>query len=215
MHAGLGIPTAFAPPNRRYYTVSPSLRGGGSSSAPVDILPLKPEPVGSWLAATQGMLPETDNSPPGTYARALNDLKANLGVTLTYIARCLGMQRSALYKWYEGRQPHAANRSRLNTVREFAAAWRAAQLPSLRLYWETPVPGSAATLGQLLSADALDVVALRHALNTLMRNTGAMPPKAPRLGFPARVRDAKRDRERLSVLVPSTSSEGGDDTQGR
>lgn len=215
VHAGFGTPTAMGRPDLVYYPASRIVHGRSSSGSPVNLLQTRPDPVGSWLASTAGILPETDNSPPGTYARALNDLKASLGVTLTYIAKSLGMQRSAVYKWYEGRQPHAANRSRLNTVSEFAASWRAARLPSLRNYWETPVPGTHSTLGQLLSAEALNVDALRHAIDTLVRNTAAMPPKAPRLGFPRRPHDRQADREHLSLFIPSTSSEGDDDDRER
>lgn len=208
-----GSPTGVAQPDRVYYSLTDLLAGHSLNSVPVLTLRVKPtDVVGSWLASTEGMLLEPDASPPGTYARALDELKENLGVTLTYIARCLALQRSAIYRWYEGRHPHAANRSRLETLREFASAWRAAKLPSLRNYWETPVPGTAATLGQLLSSDALDITALRGAIDSLIAGTRAMPPKAPRLGFPGRKRDQQKDRARLSVLIPPTSHE--DDENG-
>jgi hypothetical protein len=209
LRCNLGAPTGVAQPGRVYYSLTDLLTGHSSNSAPVLTLRQKPvDLVGSWLASTADMLLETDSRPPGAYARALDELKADLGVTLTYIARCLALQRSAIYRWYEGRQPHAANRSRLETVREFASAWRSARLPSLRNYWDTPVAGTAATLGQLLSADALDITALRRAIDGLVSGTTAVPQKAPRLGFPGRKRDQQKDRERLSVLIPPTSHEG-------
>lgn len=210
----LGSPTGVAQPGRVYYSLTDFLTGHSSNSAPVLTLREKPiDLVGSWLASTEDMLLEPDNKPPGTYARALDELKANLGVTLTYIARCLALQRSAIYRWYEGRHPHAANRSRLETVREFASAWRAAKLPSLRIYWDTSVPGTTATLGQLLSSNALDITALRRAIDSLVSGTGTMSPKAPRLGFPGRKRDRQKDRERLSVLIPPTSHEDDENEQ--
>jgi hypothetical protein len=121
------------------------------------------------------------------------------------------MQRSAVYRWYDGRQPHATNRSRLKTLQEFSSAWRAARLPSLRIYWETLVPETGATLGQLLSADALEINALRDAIAGLTAGTGTMPPKRQQLGFPGRKRDRQKDRERLYDLVSPTSHEDDDE----
>jgi hypothetical protein len=203
-----GSQTSLAEAYCVYYSLTDLLAGHNASSSPLMALHQRPaDLVGSWLASTEGMLIEPDTRPPGAYARALDELKANLGVTLTYIARCLAMQRSAIYRWYEDTQPHATNRSRLETVREFASAWRAAKLPSLRRYWDTKVPGTAATLGQLLSSDVLDINALRQAILGLVSDTSTMPPKAPRLGFPGRKRDRQKDRERLSLLIPPTSHE--------
>src|SRR5882762_7663770 len=119
----LGSPTGVAQTGRVYYSLTDLLTGHSPNSAPMLALRQKSiDLVGSWLASTEDMLLEADNKPPGTYARALDELKENLDVTLTYIARCLALQRSAIYRWYEGRLPHAANRSRLETVREFASA---------------------------------------------------------------------------------------------
>jgi hypothetical protein len=157
------------------------------------------------------MLIEGEWAPPGTYARALDELKDAFGVTLTYIARCLHMQRSALYRWYEGRQPHPTNRSRLKTLQEFANVWRAARLPSLRNYWETPVPGHGATLGQLLSADVLNINSLRDAISRLTNGAATMQPTRRKLGFPARRRDRVLERERLYEFVAPTSHEGDDE----
>ena len=208
-----GSPTGIAPRNHVYYLLTDLLHGHSSNSAPTALLREKSaDPVGQWLYSTERMLLEVDGRPPASYARALEELKANMGVTLTYIARCLGMQRSAIYRWYEGRQPHAANRSRLETIREFAAAWRAAKQPSLRSYWDASVPGSNSTLGELLSSETLDVTALRGAIVGLIGGAPTIAPKAPRLGFPGRERNRLRDQDRLSVLIPPTSRE--DDGSG-
>lgn len=209
-----GTATTAAAPGRAYYSLNDLVPAHSLSSMPVVVLREKePNPVGTWLASTEGMLMEGEWHPPGTYARALDELKDSLGVTLTYIAQCLGMQRSAVYRWYDGRQPHATNRSRLKTLQEFSAVWRAARLPSLRNYWETLVPGEDRTLGQLLSADVLNISSLRDAITRL--TTGStMQPKRPKLGFSGRSRDRTRDRERLYVLAPPTSHES-DNEDGR
>jgi hypothetical protein len=123
------------------------------------------------------------------------------------------MQRSAIYKWYDGRNPHPANRARLETLREFAVRWRVSQLPSLRSYWESTVPGTSSTLGELLSSQTLEIATLNAAIDSLLNRTGTMPPKIPRLGFPARRRDRKKDRDRLSVLSPTTSHEDNDENE--
>jgi len=207
-----GTATTVGEPGSVYYSLTNLPAGHSLNSGPVVALREKArDPIGTWLASTEGMLLEGDWSPPGTYARALDELKESLGVTLTYVARCLGMQRSAVYRWYDGRQPHASNRSRLKTLQEFSSAWRAARLPSLRDYWETVVPETGGTFGQLLSADVLEINALRDAIARLTAGTGTMLPKRPRLGFPGRKRDRQKDRERLYDLVPATSHEDDDD----
>lgn len=207
-----GTATTAAEPGSVYYSLTGFPAGHSLNSVPVVALREKArDPIGTWLASTEGMLLEGGWSPPGTYARALDELKESLGVTLTYVARCLGMQRSAVYRWYDGRQPHAANRSRLKTLQEFSSTWRGARLPSLRNYWETPVPETGATLGQLLSADALEINALRDAIARLSAGTGTMRPKRPQLGFPGRKRDRQKDRERLYDLVSPTSHEDDDE----
>jgi hypothetical protein len=208
----LGSLTTFAPPHRILYLLTELLCGHtGNSSPELRLREKSADIVGSWLASTEGMVVEVTNIPPGTYARALDELKTNLGVTLTYIARCLAMQRSAIYRWYDGRNPHPANRARLETLREFAVRWSAAQLPSLRNYWESTVPGTTVTLGELLSSQTLEIATLNAALDSVMSHAGTMPPKTPRLGFPSRRRDRQKDRDRLSVLAPTTSHEDEDE----
>lgn len=206
MNSYFGNPTG-APADTILYRLTDLLQGDETSTAPTVVLREKPaNPVGQWLESTQDMLPEIEVTPLGAYARALDELKSNLGVTLTYVAKCLGLQRSAIYKWYEGRQPHASNRSRLKTINEFAAAWKAARLPSLRNYWDISIPGSRSTLGELLSAQTLDIVALRTAIDSITGNAAALP-KAPRLGFPDRKPNPQKDREKLSALISQTSRE--------
>lgn len=203
-----GEATRVAEPGYVYYSVTDIAVRHGLNSVPVVVLRRKTTgPIGTWLASTDGMLLEADRSLPGTYARALDELKESLGVTLTYVAQCLRMQRSAVYRWYDGRQPHASNRSRLKTLQEFSSAWRAAKLPSIRNYWETVIPDLDTTLGGILSADVLEINALRHAITHLA--AGAVQPKRPRLGFPGRKRDRFKDRERLHDLISPTSHEDG------
>jgi hypothetical protein len=205
-----GTATTAAEPGRVYYSITDVPAGHGLNSVPVVVLRERVrDPIGAWLASTEGMLLEADRSPPGTYARALDELKKDLGVTLTYVAQCLRMQRSAVYRWYDGRQPHATNRSRLRSLQEFSSAWRAARLPSLRNYWETVVPEIGATVGDILSAVVLEINALLHAITHLTADT--VPPKRPRLGFPGRKRDRQKERERLYDLVPPTSHEDDDE----
>ena len=205
-----GEATRNAEPGCAYYSVADIAARHGLNSVPVVVLREKaPDPIGTWLASTDGMLLEADRSLPGTYARALDELKDSLGVTITYVAQCLRMQRSALYRWYDGRQPHASNRSRLKTLQEFSSAWRVARLPSLRNYWETAIPEIGTTLGEILCAEVLEINALRHAITHL--TTGVIQPKRPRLGFPSRRRDRSKDRERLYDLIPPTSHESDDE----
>lgn len=208
-----GNATTSAEPGTVSFALADLAAERSLSSAPVVLLREKPQQsLGAWLASTEGMLVEGEWSPPGAYAQALDELKESLDVTLTYVAQCLGMQRSAVYRWYDGRQPHATNRSRLKTVQEFARVWRAARLPSLRNYWDTPVPGHSSTLGQLLSADVLNINALQDAIARLMAGEADLQPKPRKLGFPGRKRDRAKERERLYDLAPPTSSEGEDKT---
>lgn len=205
-----GEATRTAEPGYVYYSIADIAARHGLNSAPVVVLREKTaDPIGTWLASTDGMLLEAERNPPGTYARALDELKESLGVTLTYVAQCLRMQRSAIYRWYDGRQPHAANRSRLKTLQEFSSAWSGARLPSLRNYWDTVIPEIGTTLGQVLSAEVLEINALRHAITRL--TTGGFQPKRPRLGFPGRRRNRSKDRDRLYDLAPPTSHEGDDE----
>lgn len=207
-HYAFGKATAAADPGFAYYAMSDFLSEHSHSSVPVLTLRETSSPVGSWLASMEGVLAEVDSTPPGVYARALDQLKEDLGVTLTYVARCLGMQRSAVYRWYDkGRQPHAGNRSRLKTLQEFASAWRAARLPSLRTYWDTQIPDEDATLGQLLSADTVNINSLRAGITRIAAGAGKTAPTRPRLGFPGRKRDRVRERDRLNEIIPSTSHE--------
>jgi hypothetical protein len=204
----VGSPTGFALPVRVLFRLTDLLQGFTTSTSPeVRLREKHSDPVGTWLASTQDMLLEVPTAPPGTYARALDELKADLGVTLTYVARCLGMQRSAVYRWYDGRSPHPANRARLETIREFGKRWRTARLPPLRNYWESTLPGTSRTLGDLLSSPTLDVAMLETAIDNLAHHTAAIPSRPPRLGFPARRRNRERERERLSVLNATTSHE--------
>jgi len=205
--------TSIGPSAHLYYRLEDFLESYNSASSPVTVLREKPaDRVGRWLASTDGMVPVFNVVPLLPYAKILDELKVNLSTTLTYVARCLCMQRSAIYKWYEGRQPHAANRSRLETIREFASAWKAANLPPLRNYWDFEVPGVDMTLGSCLSAETLDINGLRLAIINIARKPIGQNPPQPLLGFPGRKRDRKRDRERLGTLAPPISFE--DDESG-
>jgi hypothetical protein len=207
-------PTSFAAPDNVLYLLTGMLCGHTSgSSTQVRLREKSADPIGTWLATTEGMLAEIAHALPGTYARALDELKTNLGVTLTYVAHCLAMQRSAVYRWYDGRNPHPGNRARLQTLREFANRWRAARLPSLRNYWDSIVPGTTATLGKLLSSQTLDITSLNAAIDRLITGPATMPPKPPQLGFPGRSRNRQKELERLSVLSPMTSHEDETDQE--
>lgn len=213
-HDHAARPTSFAAPDNVLYLLAGMLCGYSAGTSPQVRLRERPtDPIGTWLASTDGMLTENARTPPGTYVRALEELKTNLGVTLTYVARCLAMQRSAIYRWYDGRSPHPANRARLETLCEFGYRWRAARLASLRNYWESVVPGMDVTLGNLLSSQTLDIAALNAAIERLIYRPATMPPKAPRLGFPGRPRNRRNERERLSTLSPTTSREDGPETK--
>lgn len=142
---------------------------------------------------------------PVDYGRILDELKSALDVTLSHVARCLRLQRSAVYKWYQGATPHAPNRSRIEAMREFAHAWRVAHLASLRTYWDVRVPGGQATLGEMLSGETLDVPVLRSAIRALATRPASV--QSSRLGFPNRKRDRAKDREWLETNLPSTSHE--------
>lgn len=207
-------PTSFAAPDNVLYLLTGMLYGCSTGSSPQVRLRERPaDPIGTWLISTDGMLTERVRTPRGTYVRALEELKANLGVTLTYVAQCLAMQRSAIYRWYEGRNPHPANRARLETLSEFGNRWRAAGLGSLRSYWESVVPGTEVTLGNLLSSQTLDLSALNSAITLLIHRPESIQPKAPRLGFLGRTRNRRIERERLSTLSPTTSREGGPESE--
>jgi hypothetical protein len=213
-HDHAARPTSFAAPDNVLYLLTGMLCGYSAGTSPQVRLRERPtDPIGTWLVSTDGILTENARTPLGTYVQALEELKSNLGVTLTYVAQCLAMQRSAIYRWYEGRNPHPANRARLETLREFGNRWRAAKLASLRNYWESVVPGTEVTLGTLLSAQTLDIAALSAAIERLIYRPATMSPKAPRLGFPGRPRSRHIERERLSTLSPTTSREDGPETE--
>jgi hypothetical protein len=207
----LGNATAAAGPNQLRYDLVDLLPGRSTGTVATVTWRHPSDLVGAWLEGADDLPLEAANVPPGAYARALDEIKSNLGTTLTYVACCLGMQRSAVYRWYEGRLPHPANRTRLKTLQEFALAWKAANLPSLRAYWESEVPGTGQTLGKLLSAEALDITALRAGVAALVAGADVMQPKSAPLGFRDRARNRQRERDRLSELAPSVSNEGDED----
>jgi transcriptional regulator with XRE-family HTH domain len=207
----VGNATAAADPNQLRYDLAGLLPGRITGTVATVIWRASPSDlVGAWLEGASDCAVEATNVPSGAYARALDEIRSDLGITLTYVAHCLGMQRSAVYRWYEGALPHPANRTRLKTLQEFARVWKAANLPSLRTYWESEVPATGKTLGQLLSASALDIAALRAAVEALVAGAKLIQPKSARLGFRDRARNRQKERERLRELAPEASHEGID-----
>ena len=167
--------------------------------------------IGDWFLNLPASLVTIADKHSSEYAKAVDQLKSELNVSLSFIARCLGVRRSALYKWYEGSIPQGANRSRLNTISEFSEVWREANLPSLRNYWELRMPGTSSTIGEILSSSVLDVNLLRTILEFVMHHSKSRSIRGRRFGFPNRKRNLQRDQERLSVISSPISRESIED----
>jgi len=199
----LGTPTRLAPPRTVYVSIGrrSDLRGHFLADA---------GDLGAWLINSVGAISDQVPSSSGVYAAALDRLKSDLDVPLVYVARCLGLRRGAVYKWYSGTLPHAANRSRLETIKEFGVAWRTAGLPSLRLYWDYKALGASLSLGDLLSAETVDLNALQESIGAIVAGSRTTSPRKQRLGFARPKGNPKKDRQRLSALVSQTSREDED-----
>ena len=110
----------------------------------------------------------------------LDELKSTLDVTLSYVARSLGLQRSAVYKWYQGSTPWRTARAlKRSDARGLAHGAPAVAQELLGRQGA----GQAGDLGDLLSGQELDLPFLRSVIRAL----AAVPQAAarrPRLGFP-------------------------------
>ncbi len=129
-----------------------------------------------WPAAFSGghspaeaFFPSTTSAQPAQSGEALDRVTDRLGITMSQVASALRLTRPTLYRWYEGRQPHASNQARLAALEEFADAWHAARLPAIRHHWTRRIPDLAQTLGELLTQDRLTAAQLRKALPAISR----------------------------------------------
>lgn len=128
--------------------------------------------------------------------RSLETLESQLQLTRSQLASALQVERATLYQWFRGVQPRSRARDRIVALEHFAREWVAAGLGSARASWHMRTPGDAMsrTLGEMLSAEHLNMEALR----VLIGAAGVGPLELAELrgieGFPAE--DALEQRRR-------------------
>lgn len=128
--------------------------------------------------------------------RSLETLESQLQLTKSQLASALQVERATLYQWLRGVQPRSRARDRIVALEHFAREWVSAGLGSARASWHMRTPGDvmSRTLGEMLSAEHLDMEALRR----LIRAATSGPLELTELrgidGFPAE--DALEQRRR-------------------
>jgi transcriptional regulator with XRE-family HTH domain len=115
-------------------------------------------------------------------------IREQLGVTMTQLAAALLLQRATLYRWYQGRQPHPGNETRVAAFESLSEAWSAQQLPPLRKFWDARIPALNLKVCDVLCDPLRDANALIASLPHIRSVTQSSPtldpyiPKARRTG---------------------------------
>jgi hypothetical protein len=100
------------------------------------------------------------------------DIKKNLQITTTDLARFLLVERPSVYQWLAGTQPRQKNLERINALGELASNWSARGLGSIRPYLKHRVGDTDTQLEGLLEQQPLPELALRSAFDRLTINEG-------------------------------------------
>lgn len=141
----------------------------------------------SWLE--EPFFPSTAATPASSIGQVLDEICAHLGITMSQLAAALRLTRPTLYRWYEGRQPHAGNKARLAALEEFARGWQRAGLPAARQHWARGIPALGQTLGEFLTGETLAAPTLFGALPHITQAVQGRPAIEP---LPPRKRSGTR-----------------------
>ncbi len=99
-----------------------------------------------------------------TIGSRIDHIREQLGIKMTQLAAALQLQRATLYKWYQGRQPHPGNETRVSALESFADAWSTQKLPPLRKFWDVHIPALNLEVREVLCDPLRDETALLASL---------------------------------------------------
>lgn len=113
----------------------------------------------------------------------IDRIRERLGISMTQLAAVLHLQRTTLYKWYQGRQPHAGTEARIAAVEAFAGAWAAQALLPLGKFWDVKIPATNLRVCDVLCdplRDQTALLALLPNIRAVTRPDPVIDPYAPR-----------------------------------
>lgn len=150
--------------------------------------------------------PESRTAEP-LWLERLQKIESVMGLTRSQLAQALLVERATLYQWFRGAQPRPRTLARIDELSRVARAWQAAGLGSARGLWYLRPPQGQRSLGELLSADSLDLAQLHALIRMMGRDSKRLEIVQPAgiEGFPAE--DAAEARRRVHDLFPPTFSE--------
>ena len=114
-----------------------------------------------------------------TIGSRIDRIREQLGITMTQLAASLQLQRATLYKWYQGRQPHPGNETRVATLESFGEQWSVQKLPPLRKFWDSHIPALNLKVREVLCDPLRDATALLASLPNIRAVTRPEPSIDP------------------------------------
>jgi transcriptional regulator with XRE-family HTH domain len=109
----------------------------------------------------------------------IDRIREQLGITMIQLAAALQLQRATLYKWYQGRQPHPGNETRVCALESFAETWSAQKLPPLRKFWDAHIPALNLKVREILCDPLRNANALLASLPSIRAVTQPGPAIDP------------------------------------
>ena len=88
------------------------------------------------------------------------------GLPVSGLAEIMGVERKTVYAWLDGSDARNAKLGRLETLHDLLGGEQPGALKLFHRHWDRPLERSA-TLHELLTAEAIDVVRVRAALDAL------------------------------------------------
>lgn len=115
-----------------------------------------------------------------SFKEQLDEIKANLSLSITQLAELFGVTRKTVYDWYEGATPRHGITSRMNILIDVLKSMPSeVDLPRLKTVWNIPVSGK--SFRSIFNDEISDELSFR---TTIEQNLHELSPRmAKKTGF--------------------------------
>lgn len=185
--------------------------GAGTGAAALEDIYAPPMATGAWIPVAFYGPGAADVEQEPVWQRQLTNIKNDLQITVTDLARFLLVERPSVYQWFADTEPRQRNLTRISDLEELASTWSNLGLGSIRAHLASRTEDFTDSLDELLVLQPLPLDTIRQRFadisNTMPRPQAVVRPSlSDRLvdrGF-VPTDEAAQARSR-AFAIPSTS----------
>ena len=124
-------------------------------------------PTGMWHPIADFIQPSPPDDTVSIWQRQLMQIKHNMQITTTDLARFLLVERPSVYQWFAGTVPRKRNLIRINALADLASDWASLDLGPIRPYLDYLTANGECTISELLAQQPIPSGAVKQLFRRL------------------------------------------------